>query len=324
MSLWEDKFININKYARSGKKITKVKKIVIHWTANYGGTAENHFTYFSKSMIASNMKLPEKKRRYASAHFFVDKNEALCILPLNEIGYHANDGKVRKLEELKPNANYLSIGIEMCVEKDGTFHKNTISRTEDIAVELCKKYKLNPLKDIVRHYDITGKSCPAPWISNGKLFTEFKSRVNTKYNGISKSSTKVEDNKVLIDGVVEVLVDDLNLRSNSNTKAPIIRTLNKGSKWKAYKIENGFYNLGGNQWVSASERFVKFTPNNIGTIKITVDSLNIRSGSSLSSPIVSVALKGQEFPIYEEKNNMYRINDGKWVSASEKYVKVIK
>ncbi|KQC46317.1 N-acetylmuramoyl-L-alanine amidase [Geobacillus sp. Sah69] len=172
MSVWTEKFIRVNKYSRPGLKLKGVKKLVLHWTANPGASAANHFTYFDRTIIQA--------QRYASAHIFVDKNEAINIIPLDEVAYHANDGTYRGVPELKPNANFLSIGVEMCVEKDGTFHPDTISRTEDVFVELCKTFKLDPIKDIVRHYDITHKNCPAPWVKDSKAFEDFKQRVKAK------------------------------------------------------------------------------------------------------------------------------------------------
>ncbi|AWO74987.1 N-acetylmuramoyl-L-alanine amidase [Geobacillus thermoleovorans] len=172
MSVWTEKLIRVNNYSRPGLKLKGVKKLVLHWTANPGASAANHFTYFDRTIIQA--------QRYASAHIFVDKNEAINIIPLDEVAYHANDGTYRGVPELKPNANFLSIGVEMCVEKDGTFHPDTISRTEDVFVELCKTFKLDPIKDIVRHYDITHKNCPAPWVKDSKAFEDFKQRVKAK------------------------------------------------------------------------------------------------------------------------------------------------
>lgn len=173
MAVWEDKFINVNGFARSGKKLKGVRKIVMHYTANNGATAENHYRYFNNL-----------KDRYASAHFFVDKVEALCIIPLNEIAYHANDVQqrvngvaYRGVAELKPNANELSIGIEMCLEKDGSFHPEMLKKAKAVALELCKRFGLDPKTDIVRHYDVTHKQCPAPWVKDADKFVDFKNDV---------------------------------------------------------------------------------------------------------------------------------------------------
>lgn len=179
MFTWRNDYIKKNQFSRPGLKLKGRKKGIIHYTANPGATAANHQRYFNNLT-----------GRYASAHIFVDKKEAICIVPLNEVAYAANDGKYRGVAALQPNANFLSISVEMCQEKDGSFHSNTISRTEDVFVDLCKLYGWNPLKDIVRHYDVTHKNCPAPWVSNPSEFTNFKKRVNAKLSGKKVSKPK--------------------------------------------------------------------------------------------------------------------------------------
>lgn len=245
MAVWQDKFININPFSRSGKKITAIKKVVIHYTANNGATANGHFNYFNTL-----------KDRYASAHFFVDKIEALCIIPLSEIAYHANDGTYRGIEELKPNANYLSVGIEMCMEKDGSIHPDTIKRTEDVAVELCKRYKLNPLTDIVRHYDVTHKNCPAPWVSNASLFTAFKGRVDAKLKSVTTASTYKKPAQATGSyptgsiGKTTIIADALNVREGYTVESKVLGQVLKGETYFVYKEVDGWLLLGNGQWIS--------------------------------------------------------------------------
>jgi N-acetylmuramoyl-L-alanine amidase len=187
MSIWKDKFIHINEYSRPSWKLLEVRKLVLHYTANPNADSDDHFYYFDKTIVAM--------KKYASAHIFSDKSKALCIIPLDEVAFHAND-RTLLLPELKAtapfykggNANLTSIGVEMCLEKDGSFHPDMISRTEDIFVELCKRFKLDPTKDIVRHYDVTGKNCPAPWVKDKQKFIDFKNRVQTKLQSPLKST----------------------------------------------------------------------------------------------------------------------------------------
>lgn len=179
MAVWKNDYIKINEHSRPGLKLTNHAKGIAHYTANPGATAANHWNYFNNL-----------NDRYASAHIFVDKHEAICIIPLDEVAYAANDGTYRGVPALKPNANYKSISVEMCQEPDGSFHPDTIDRTEDVFVELSKMYGWDPLKDIVRHYDVTHKNCPAPWVSNPKAFTDFKNRVNDKLCGKKVSKPK--------------------------------------------------------------------------------------------------------------------------------------
>lgn len=179
MTTWRNQYVHVNKYSRPGMKLNGVRKLIVHYTANPGATAANHFGYFDKSIIEA--------KRYASAHIFVDKTEAICIVPLNEVAYAANDvqqringNPYRGVPELLPDANFLSISVEICIEKDGSFHADTIARSVEVFAELCATYKLDPMRDIVRHYDVTHKNCPAPWVTNGSAFTTFKNRVKEK------------------------------------------------------------------------------------------------------------------------------------------------
>lgn len=231
MPTWKNQYINPNKFSRPQEKLKAVRKLVVHWTANYGATAQNHYKYFNNL-----------KDRYASAHIFVDKNEAICIIPLNEVAYHANDGTYRGVPELKPNANYLSIGVEMCVEKDGSFHKDTIERTENVFVELCKMFNLNPLKDIVRHYDVTRKSCPTPWVRNPQEFENFKKRVNEKLNG-GLTVSQYQELKNLIQkqqNEIEELRKQLNNKLDKTPEREVLDTHKEGYDFVVKnKISNG-------------------------------------------------------------------------------------
>lgn len=184
---YEQKHIRINKFSRPGFKLLRVAATVIHYTANNGGTADNHFCYFDTL-----------KDRYASAHIFVDRIKALEIIPLDEVAFHANERKegplIASLKATAPyygggNANLISIGIEMCMEKDGTIHPDTIARTILVVQMLQQKYGKHP---IYRHYDVTGKLCPALFVANKALWEKFKLDVE------KKEETKVDQEKLVL------------------------------------------------------------------------------------------------------------------------------
>lgn len=178
MAIWKEDYVVKNQYSRSGDKLLGVKGIVMHWTADPGATDQNEHDFFDGKDGGGG--------RYASSHFFVDRDSATLIIPLDEVAYHANE-KPCKIDKLAATASYYkngganltAIGVEMCVEKDGSIHGATVKKAEQIAAELCKTYKLDPLTDIYRHNDITGKNCPAPWVDHPELFAQFKKDVNT-------------------------------------------------------------------------------------------------------------------------------------------------
>lgn len=146
--------ISLDVKDRPGTKRPRTTKLVWHYTGNPGATDEGHFIYYEKV-----------NDRYASAHIFVDNNSATEIIPLDEIAYHASE------------ANQYAIGIELCQEKDGSFHPDTIARAVHIGAVLCEMFNLDPIQDQIRHYDVTGKICPMPWVVNPELFYTFREDV---------------------------------------------------------------------------------------------------------------------------------------------------
>lgn len=192
MALWIEDYVQVNKYSRPALPLIEPMGIILHWTANPGGTDEGHQDFFDGADGGGS--------RYASAHLFVDRDSARLIVPLNEVAYHANEkpSKVAKFLAStdyykRGNANLTTIGVEMCVEKDGTIHQETIDRTILVVAELCRLFDLNE-EDVYRHYDITGKNCPRPFVEDVSKFHNFKA-------GVKKELTPKYTHKVIIPNV---------------------------------------------------------------------------------------------------------------------------
>ena len=143
-----------------GLRGQKVLYIVIHYTAGKGDTAENNGQYF-----ANNAGLG------ASAHWFVDETTAVLSVPENFVAWHCG-GAMYNHPECR-NGN--SIGVELCSERaaDGTYYFTdaTVTNAQALVRELMKKYDV-PVDHVIRHYDVTGKVCPAPFVGAGKAAWE--------------------------------------------------------------------------------------------------------------------------------------------------------
>lgn len=204
MSFIKYEYIRINKFSRPGIKNYGIKGIIMHYTANNGGTARNHKDYFNNLNGV-----------YASAHLFVDDNEAICIIPLDEVAYHANDtvrynsdGSIYKpLYSQIGNANYGAIGVEMCLDRNGNITEKTFQNTVKAVKELIAKYPNITRNKIWRHYDVTGKNCPAPWVAKPSELERFKDAVFGKTSGSNSAakpstpSAKPSTNKIPEDGM---------------------------------------------------------------------------------------------------------------------------
>lgn len=207
MAAWIEDYVAKNQFSRPGLPLLAVKAVILHWTATPGATDENEKKFFDGADGGGS--------RYASAHMFVDRDSARLVIPLNEVAYHANE-KPSKVTRLLASASYYkggnanlnTIGVEMCVEKDGTIHPDTVTRTVAVVAELCKKFKLNPFWDIYRHFDITGKNCPAPWVANVALFNNFRDRVyasvNTQVTAVKKEEDEVEERAIVVGGLADL------------------------------------------------------------------------------------------------------------------------
>jgi len=166
-----------NEYSRPGTKLKSINGIVIHWTANPGGTADNHVSYFNH--LALQNPDDDTPDRYAGAHYFVDiSGEVVQLVPDDERAYHVG-AKTYKPEALKKfkttYPNNCLIGIELChPDSTGKFTEETLKSTRQLILKLMSDYDLL-LEDVVRHYDITGKNCPKYFVENEieyKLFRD--------------------------------------------------------------------------------------------------------------------------------------------------------
>lgn len=154
---------NKKNYGNS-RNTSTIKYIVIHYTANNGDTAAGNGNYFKNNIVKS------------SAHYFVDEKNVLQSVPDNYAAYHC--GALCYKHKYCRNSN--SIGIELCSYKDNKgnyyFATETIDNAIELTKQLMKKYNIS-VDNVIRHYDVTGKICPAPFVNNNIAWTNFKAKL---------------------------------------------------------------------------------------------------------------------------------------------------
>ena len=169
---------NLIKYNFSSRKGVTIKYIVIHDTgnSNKGADADAHFRYFNGA------------DRQSSAHYFVDDKQVLQLVEDNNASWHCGDGKGKY-----GVTNVNSIGIEICVNRDGNY-KKAVETTIELTKYLMKLYNI-PLENVVRHYDSSRKICPASMSANNwKAWDEFKQalKVTDEYINLDILGKKVK------------------------------------------------------------------------------------------------------------------------------------
>ncbi len=164
--LVSDKIIQMlltpNEYSRPGDSLKEVNGVVVHYVGNPGTSAENNRNYFEN--------LKDTKERSASSHYIIGlQGEILQCVPLEEISYASND------------RNYDTIAIECChPDATGKFNSMTYESLVELTAALCRTYDLNPMTDILRHYDVSGKECPIYYVENESEWNYFLLQVNSK------------------------------------------------------------------------------------------------------------------------------------------------
>ncbi len=129
--------------ARTGVRLREVNNIVVHYTGNPASTAQNNRDYFDKIDTT------------VCSHFVIGlEGEIIQCVPLDEKSAASN------------NRNLDTISIEVChPTDDGKFNDATLDALVKLTAWLCDNSGLDE-KDVIRHYDITGKLCPLYFVEN--------------------------------------------------------------------------------------------------------------------------------------------------------------
>ncbi len=155
-------YIPTNEYSRPGTPLEEISGVVVHYVGNPGTTAAANRSFFA------NLALTHET--YASAHFLVGLDgEILQCVPLTEIAYCSN------------TANDYTVSIEVChPDETGKFDDATMESLEKLVAWLCETFSLDPGKDVIRHYDVTGKICPKYYVENEDAWAAFQQDVSAR------------------------------------------------------------------------------------------------------------------------------------------------
>ncbi len=153
-----------------------VQWIVIHYTGGNGSGLAN-VRFFMKS-------LPAGEKR--SAHYFVghaaENARIYQSVPRGDIAWHiGTDGRY-----YSESRNETSIGIETCCHNDTKdqsagsldwyFDEETVDSLEKLVRALMEEYGIET-DHVLRHYDVTRKTCPAMWVHDEGEWLAFKTRL---------------------------------------------------------------------------------------------------------------------------------------------------
>ncbi len=123
-----------------------IDRIVVHFTATLA-SARNNATYFARN-----------EKQGASAHYFIDDitPEIYQSVAEGDTAWHAGNWAM----------NCRAIGIEV-VSAGEDFSVVEVDKLSWLVRKLMAKYGIGA-SGVIRHYDVTGKLCPAPYVAASK------------------------------------------------------------------------------------------------------------------------------------------------------------
>lgn len=302
--------VNFNNSNRTAKDI---KYIVVHYVGATGG-AEANCKYFQWNY------------RGASAHYFVGHLGEIwqCVMD-EDIAWHC--GASKYYHPSCRNSN--SIGVELCCKKDSSgnwyFEQATVNSAIELIKSLMSKYNI-PLDNVIRHYDVTHKNCPEPYVRNLTAWNAFKSKL---VNGSSSTATQKPSSGSLKVGdkvtTTKLATDSNGSKVYSGKWTGTITKIIAGRAYP-YLLDNG--NLG---WTNdagigvSSSPTPTPTPSNgmkhqVGeTVKINGVYNSSTSTKKLTpsrtSGVITRIIKGAKNPYLLDNGNLGWVNDGVIVSG---------
>lgn len=205
---------------RTGIKLTEIRGVTIHNTANLTASAEAHAGWLQS--------VEDADSQYISVHFFVDENSITQTVPVDEVCFHAGDGK--------GDGNRKTISIEICEDGD---HAKAEKNAQVLTAALLKTY---PGSMIFKHQDWSGKFCP---------------RIILGRNGWKAFQVAIYD---LLDQkpevktpscLVKITASKLNIRKSPSVMSGIAGTVSKGSIYTIVETRGDWGRLkSGAGWIS--------------------------------------------------------------------------
>lgn len=227
-------------FTASNRSFGDIEYITVHYTAVPNDTAKGECQYF------------ETQYRGTSASYFVDESGPWRCVADRDVAWHCGND-VYYHDECR---NYNSIGIEMCSKKindanasspydsDWYFAEETMEHTAELIRDLMMKYSI-PLERVIRHNDVSHKTCPAPFVNDFSAWQDFLSRIceyQTDYDGSYPA---------------EVTAGQLNVRTSPGKDHAIVEVLKKGDSVLVLE-ERGADNQTEGRWARIDQGWVSY------------------------------------------------------------------
>ena len=290
---------------------SRIKYIVIHYFGSLG-TALAVANYFANAY------------RGASAHYSLDEGETIYQSVEDEdIAWHCGTHGTYYHPYCR-NSN--SLGIEVrphkvntkqlyATDEDWYFKPEIIDRLVEFTKAKMKEHNV-PLDRVVRHYDVTHKICPNPFVVNAKAqaaWEAFKKRL-VEETTVEQPLAPASNGSIKVGDVVSFKGGNVYTSANSTSAA----TTKPASKCKVTSVYNGKHpyhcvsedGKGVYGWVDAASIQTAAAQPTSFKVQVTASELNIRKGPGTSNAVVGGIKDKGIYTIVETKGDWGKLKSG--------------
>lgn len=178
-----------------------------------------HYSGVANASAISIAKAMSRENATTSAHYVVDQQRIIQVLPEAVSAWHVAGGKpdtkyagfthaVHWHRQADPSGGFLgnrnSIGVELCVKKismshsvydtDWVFPDEELDLAARLIADICERNGI-AVGHVLRHYDATGKPCPRPFVrmrtdkddANERLWDLFLTKIRSYLNVLQRA-----------------------------------------------------------------------------------------------------------------------------------------
>lgn len=272
------------------KRQTDPKFIVIHDTDNRDSGAD----------VYMHGKYYQTNKRGASAHYTVQDDAIVQSVDDRDSAWHSQDRYNPKIN----NSN--SIGIEMTVHPESDY-KTMMNNTVELTKHLMDKYNISP-ENVVRHKDVSGKTCPRTMAENPSLWVKFKRAIG--------DTSIIEDEATTKDTVTSanerVITDITDLHDEASWIYERLAKIEAGSRVEFIEEVGTWVKVKYQDKVGFVPAIFIETVNQFEKVKVNQLSV-LTKNQSLGGESLSVITTGTEVELYSKDDTWARVKyDGQF------------
>jgi N-acetylmuramoyl-L-alanine amidase len=143
--------------------------VLIHYVGNPGSSALNNRNYFENGSGGNRV----------SAHYIVGlSGEIIQCVPEDERAAHAGKSLSPAFDAMAKTNNARFIGVEVChPDASGRFLAVTYRALVGLCADICVRRGFDVYTQLLRHYDVTGKTCPLYYVRNQGEWNKLRNAV---------------------------------------------------------------------------------------------------------------------------------------------------